>query len=388
VELVNRSCCPRLNTRRGVAIQRPSATAACGLERYAWCRRRAQHPCVFLTATAPSFGRVRSTRRSGAGRDGHSRPCRRRRLAETCPHGRTLRCQMRPQDGDPLLGQPFCLDCYDHTGQAVWNAYVSELWRRTLIKANKTLKRYGARASFAKVAEMQARGVVHLHALIRLDALDPGLVIEDSSDEQPDVAQRLQKVPAPPPTSAGLPQLRRALEDAFTSTSYRTPPHPDHGQGRDGWFVAWGEQLDIRVVRDPGITAAPGALTEGQVAGYLAKYATKSTEATGHRSGRLTADDAKDAGRRGDHVGRLIQACWAIGRREADEHAEQISGTAVPTRLRYARLRRWAHMLGFGGHFSTKSRRYSTTLGALRRARIDWREERRRRRDLLRRPRP
>jgi hypothetical protein len=30
-------------------------------------------------------------------------------------------------------------------------------------------------------------------------------------------------------------------------------------------------------------------------------------------------------------------------------------------------------MLGFGGHFSTKSRRYSTTLGALRQARRDWR---------------
>jgi hypothetical protein len=27
-------------------------------------------------------------------------------------------------------------------------------------------------------------------------------------------------------------------------------------------------------------------------------------------------------------------------------------------------------MLGFGGHFWTKSRRYSTTLGALRRARV------------------
>jgi hypothetical protein len=27
-----------------------------------------------------------------------------------------------------------------------------------------------------------------------------------------------------------------------------------------------------------------------------------------------------------------------------------------------------AHMLGFGGHFFSKSRRYSTTLGALRRA--------------------
>ena len=40
-------------------------------------------------------------------------------------------------------------------------------------------------------------------------------------------------------------------------------------------------------------------------------------------------------------------------------------------------------MLGFGGHFSTKSRRYSTTLGALRRVRVDWRETRRRRRELF-----
>jgi hypothetical protein len=42
------------------------------------------------------------------------------------------------------------------------------------------------------------------------------------------------------------------------------------------------------------------------------------------------------------------------------------------------RLGRWAHMLGFGGHFSTKSRRYSTTLGALRRARVTYAIRRRR----------
>jgi hypothetical protein len=126
-----------------------------------------------------------------------------------------------------------------------------------------------------------------------------------------------------------------------------------------------------------------GALTEEQVAGYLAKYATKSTEATGHTSARLTADDVQDASRRADHVGKLIDACWTLGRREADEHASTVSGKPIPDRLRYARLRRWAHMLGFGGHFSTKSRRYSTTLGALRRARVDWREARRRRRELF-----
>ena len=35
-------------------------------------------------------------------------------------------------------------------------------------------------------------------------------------------------------------------------------------------------------------------------------------------------------------------------------------------------------MLGFGGPFSTKSRRYSTTLGALRRARVAYAIRRRR----------
>lgn len=38
----------------------------------------------------------------------------------------------------------------------------------------------------------------------------------------------------------------------------------------------------------------------------------------------------------------------------------------------YAGLRRWLHMLGFRGHFATKSRRYSTTLGRLRSARRRW----------------
>jgi hypothetical protein len=36
-------------------------------------------------------------------------------------------------------------------------------------------------------------------------------------------------------------------------------------------------------------------------------------------------------------------------------------------------LRRWAHMLGFGGHFLTKARRYSVTFSALRQARVTYR---------------
>lgn len=38
----------------------------------------------------------------------------------------------------------------------------------------------------------------------------------------------------------------------------------------------------------------------------------------------------------------------------------------------YGLLFKWRHMLGFRGHFSTKSRRYSTTLGQLRRPRVRY----------------
>jgi hypothetical protein len=41
--------------------------------------------------------------------------------------------------------------------------------------------------------------------------------------------------------------------------------------------------------------------------------------------------------------------------------------------LAHLRLRRWAHALGVRGHFLTKSRRFSTTFGALRAIRRDYR---------------
>ena len=48
------------------------------------------------------------------------------------------------------------------------------------------------------------------------------------------------------------------------------------------------------------------------------------------------------------------------------------TGTSKPT-TPYARLRRWAHMLGYGGHFLTKARRYSITFRLLRDTRIAFR---------------
>jgi hypothetical protein len=62
-------------------------------------------------------------------------------------------------------------------------------------------------------------------------------------------------------------------------------------------------------------------------------------------------------------VAELVRACFELG------NCPGLVGL---------RLRKWAHMLGFGGHFSTKSRRYSTTLGALRRVRVAYAIRRRR----------
>ncbi len=47
----------------------------------------------------------------------------------------------------------------------------------------------------------------------------------------------------------------------------------------------------------------------------------------------------------------------------------------LATRPQHAhlRLRQWAHMLGFRGHFSTRTRHYSTTLAHLRAERTAWR---------------
>jgi integrase len=71
-----------------------------------------------------------------------------------------------------------CPDCYDYQGAVVWNVHAPELWRRATIAIRrqlaKTARAHGigkVQLSYAKVAEFQARGLVHFHAIFRLDAV-------------------------------------------------------------------------------------------------------------------------------------------------------------------------------------------------------------------------
>ncbi len=139
----------------------------------------------------------------------------------------------------------------------------------------------------------------------------------------------------------------------------RTPWHPD---AATGWPLAWGNQLDTRTVHR-GVDS--GDLTEQHVAGYLAKYATKACEPAGLAAVRITGESIGYYTDGDTYLGRLIGACWDLGRRHDSPDYDADGNPVWP----YERLRRWSHMLGFGGHFSTKSRAYSTTLRALREAR-------------------
>jgi hypothetical protein len=307
----------------------------------------AEHPAVFATFTAPTFGAVhtrhvrRHTCRDKTRCTCRPEPCRARRDAQRCPHGQLLACYTRHAPGDAQLGQPLCLDCYDHDHHVIWNNQAGELWRRTKQAIqrhlNHTARRRGlpkVRVSHGKVAEYQARGAVHFHALLRLDGIDP---------DNPDLI-------LPPPAGITVADLDDAVWHAATAISYTTAPHPEHPAG---WPMAWGEQLDVRPITLTG----DGSVTDAMVAAYLAKYATKSTEVTGHSSRRLNAATVgRYANSAGTHTERLIAACWRLG--GCDD---------------FASLRRWAHMLGFGGHFLTKARRYSVTFGILRAARVTYR---------------
>ncbi|MFJ7154477.1 replication initiator protein RepSA [Streptomyces sp. NPDC101118] len=277
-----------------------------------------EHPRVFLTLTAPSFGPV------------HNRP----------GHG-ACRCGTAHGADDQALGTALDPVTYDYAGAVLFNNHAGQLWQRF---ANRLRREIAARAgltqrelaascrmSYGKVAEFQKRGAVHFHAVVRLDG-----------PAGPD---------ALPPGWATTALLDDAIQAAaaHTYTSVSTPA----AGGQPARTFRWGTQLDVRPIKAFGDGSD---ITEQAVASYVAKYATKAAENTGTLDRRIGNREALAILGVPEHTSRLIEACLDLD-------------PLYPER----RLAAWAHMLGFRGHFSTKSRRYSTTLGELRQARADYR---------------
>ena len=71
-------------------------------------------------------------------------------------------------------------DCYDYEAAVLFNLHAGDLWQRFTTYLPRHLARLAGvtgkqlraelRIRYVKVAEYQARGVIHFHAVIRLDA--------------------------------------------------------------------------------------------------------------------------------------------------------------------------------------------------------------------------
>lgn len=248
-------------------------------------------------------------------------------------------CIERHVEGDPLLGQAIDPNSYDYDGAAFWNNRAGELWhifavylRRSLAELlgiSRSKLSEALRVEYAKVAEYQVRGVVHFHAVIRVDGPE-GPCTE-------------------PPARIGTHMLCEAITYAARTAQVIMPAvcaEPER-------TLRWGTQLDLRPI------AMDAEWNDQKVARYIAKYATKGAEAVGtvnrplrgikhlHRVKGLSPQARS-----------MIEACWRLGGLEE---------------LTWLKLRQWAHMLGYGGHFSSKSRQYSTTLTAIRTSRAEYR---------------
>ena len=388
----------------------------------------ADHPAIFATLTAPSFGPVHTR---VLDRHGQPRRCHPRRDAPVCQHGTPLSCTLVHDEHDACLGEPLCPECFDYEQAVMWNHALGELWRRTTIYLPRALARLcgmtqaalnrEVRPAYVKVAEYQRRGLVHLHVVARLDRAMP--------------KYRAGEVQPPAPRFDA-----ELLEDAFREAvaDVTAPVADELGGGR----ITWGKALDTRRL-------ATGA-ERGEIAGYLAKYATKSTEQAGGLLHRIDREDIERAPV-SEHVRGYMRAAFdlhavaeqnrpatpppapapmpdiesdwhpaalAIRARKAmsdDEHVrvrehagtahigritriidgperdgvtlsvELDSGVLVhlahvasigpaakrarPRDRRGPRLAACAHAFGYRGHCLTKSRRYSTTFKALREAR-------------------
>ncbi|MGC5026490.1 replication initiator [Tsukamurella sp. DT100] len=279
----------------------------------------AEHPMAFVTLTAPSYGRVHAA--------------------------------------GPNAGQPVDADRYDYAGHVLFTWWAPELWRRYTIRARRLLTRLlrdrghdpkRVRLTFLKVTENQARLIPHFHAVLRLDHAEP-VEVGDGRASEPSVI-------APPVgtdvTSADLAAL--ALQAAAETSVLVPDPTTATGTRR----MSFGAQADAEPL-DPSLPVA----VRKKIAGYLAKYVTKSVTDHGLTARRVSPQVAHDrqvlAGL-SPHARAIITTLTALAD-AAPEH--------------YSAMVRWLHTLGYRGHVTTKSRRYSLTMGALRAARALWRQQ-------------
>jgi uncharacterized Zn-finger protein len=278
------------------------------------------HPRLFLTLTAPSFGTVHSRKSDGSCQPGPLR---------FCTHGRVQTCSRRHDEADPELGSPLCDFCYRFADAVLWNAESSRLWNRTFEQIRRRLAiqlhvplgelAQHARLNYLKVAEFQRRGLAHFHVVLRLDG--PG---EPFSPPPPELTTEL------------LAGIIQSVAKEFSVTGPRG-------------IISWGRQLQVT-------DASTLDRDDLRIAAYVAKYATKSADGSLDFARRFSARSEILNINASSHLRQLALTAWDL--------AQDPALVALNT-LGHA------HAFGFRGQLITKSRLYSTRFQDLRDARAE-----------------
>jgi hypothetical protein len=164
---------------------------------------------VLLTLTAPSFGSIHRVPREG---------------------GAPARCKCGAGHvggrDDHLRGVPVEPLAYDYDSQVRWNYSLGRLWDRT----RTNIRRLLPGTEYAVVREWQKRGVLHLHVLLRV------------------------------PTPGRSLDLTRLVEVASASSTTV-----------GGHRIAWGKQVDGRVVHREGESTGRTLRYLAKMLGYMHK---------------------------------------------------------------------------------------------------------------------
>jgi hypothetical protein len=209
----------------------------------------------------------------------------------------------------------------------LWNRFVTELVRGLSAHAglSESAVRELVRVSYLKVAEFQARGLVHFHAMIRLESPADRALSPASRSAPTSCAPRSAR----PPVAA----VFRAMPVTARSSSCAS---------ESNWT--------------PGSCAAT-------------RTAASSRQSRSRRTWPSTPARAHTTRSPGGHQPEQLRD------NGVPEQLVQMAAAAIRLSKRSGLqgIGKWVHMLGFRGHLVTKSRAYSTTLGELRDTRAKWR---------------
>jgi hypothetical protein len=193
------------------------------------------------------------------------------------------------------------------------------------------------------LAEYQRRAVVHYHTLIRLDPAD-----DTAPNDHPEIVSAIELATLVRQAANHVQLPVTADETVDTAT---TTPHQAEVR-----VLRFGTQIDTQPLTARDDTGKPGLAR--RVAAYLAKYTTKSVAEFGIAARRISTA--------------------AIAELDIPTHTRRILSTLakLATLPGNAVMLGWLHTLGYRGHITTKSRRYSVTMTAQRAARHHWRARR------------